>query len=142
MTNLKEFVQMEGETILAQIEGDAYNSSPNPLAKLWGAIVRIVGMVFGIKYRTYIIATNLRIVQIDKKTILWGMLPGATDVITLNKRSIQSVGYAMASSWFVFRSFYFLLANTSGTLRITYKGGQDELIAACREIDKVVCESR
>lgn len=139
MAKLKEFTLLEGENVLAEIEGDAFNDSPNPIAKLFGMILRIFWMIFGVKLRTYIIATNLRIVQIEKKTILFGILPGDTTVITLNKASIQSVGYAMATSWFIFRSFYFLLANMSGVVRITYKGSEANLIAACKEIDRIVC---
>lgn len=139
MATLKEFTLLEGENVLSQIEGDAYNDSPNPIAKLFGLIVKIFWLIFGVKLRTYIIVTNLRIVQVDKKTLLWGILPGDTSVLTLNKSSIQSVGYAMATSWFIFRNFYFLLANMSGLVRVTYKGSESNLIKACQEIDKLVC---
>lgn len=142
MAKLKELVLLEGETVRAEIEGNAYNSSPNPIAKLFAFFIKIFWMIFGVKLRTYIIATNLRIIQIDKKTILWGILPGDTSVLTLNKTSIQSVGYAMATSWFIFRSFYFLMANTSGLVSITYKGNQEKLTAACMEINKIVCETK
>ncbi|NDV65458.1 hypothetical protein [Bacteroides sp. 224] len=140
MARLKEFTLMEGETILAEIEGDAYNDSPNPIVQLITAFLKVFWLILGIKLRTYIIATNLRIVQVDKKTIFWGMLPGDTCVITLNKASIQSVGYAMATSFFIFRKFYFLMANMSGLIRITYKGNEKQLIEACNQIDKIVCE--
>ena len=142
MATLKEFTLLEGETILAQIEGDAYNDSPNPIIQMVAAFVKIIMLIFGLKLRTYIIATNLRIVQVEKRTILWGMLPGDTIVITLNKSSIQSVGYAMNVSFFVFKKFYFLMANMSGMLRITYKGSKEDLIEACRQMDKVVCEAK
>lgn len=142
MAKLKELVLLEGETVRAEIEGNAYNHSPNPIAKLFGFFVKIFWIIFGVRLRTYIIATNFRIIQIDKKTILWGLLPGDTAVVTLNKTSIQSVGYSMATSWFIFRSFYFLLANTSGLVCITYKGNQEQLTAACTEINKIVCETK
>ena len=142
MKNLvKEFKQLDGEKVLAHIEGNAWNDSPNPIATLISAIMRIFFAILGVQLRTYVIATNLRIVRIDKKTILWGMLPGAIDVVTLNKSSIQSVGYAMASSWFIFRRYYFLLANASGVLRLTYKGDNEDLIEACNVIDSVVAQS-
>lgn len=142
MATLKEFTLLEGENVLAQIEGNAYNDSPNPIAKLIGFFVKIFWLIFGVKLRTYIIVTNLRIVQVDKKTLLWGILPGDTIVLTLNKASIQSVGYAMATSWFIFRNFYFLLANMSGLVRITYKGSEANLMKACREIDQIVCANK
>ena len=142
MANLKEFTLLEGEVIVSQIEGNAYNDSPNPIVQLIAGFFQIFWLILGIKLRTYIIATNLRIVQIDKKSLLWGMLQGDTSVITLNKASIQSVGYAMATSWFVFRKYYFLLANMSGLIRITYKGDKEQLIETCRQMDKIVCEAK
>ena len=104
------------------------------------SIVKFMNAIFGVKRRTYIIVTNLRIVQVEKKTILWGILPGAVDVLTLNKATIQAVGYAMASSWFIFRKWYFVLANMSGTLKITYDGNKDKLIESCTILDNIVAQ--
>ncbi len=140
MANLKEFTLLEGETIVAQIEGNAWNTNPNPIAQLIAGIAKIFWAILGIKLKTHIVATNLRIVRIDKKTILWGMLPGAATVLTLNKSTIQSVGYAMRSSWFIFRKHYFLLANMSAELQLTYSGSKKDLVEACRLIDGIVTQ--
>jgi len=102
--------------------------------------MKIFWLIFGVKLRTYIIATNLRLVQVNKKTLLWGILPGAVLVLTLNKSTIQSVGYGMTSSWFIFRKYYFALANMSESLHITYQGNSEDLIKACKLIDSVVTQ--
>lgn len=141
MKTLKEFKELEGENVLEQIEGDAYNDSPNPFVRLINGIFRIFLLILGVKLRTYIIITNLRIVQVTKKTVLWGILPGDTEVVTLNKKSIQSVGYSMATSFFIFKKFYFLLTNASGVVRITYNGKLADLENACAKIDKLVSEA-
>jgi len=140
MTNIKEFSPLDGESVLTQIEGNAWNSSPNPLASLMASITKFFSAIFGVKRKTYIIVTNLRIVQVEKKTILWGILPGAIDVLTLNKATIQSVGYSMRSSWFIFRKWYFILANASGLLLLTYDGNKDKLIESCTILDKIVAQ--
>ena len=140
MRQIKEFSPLSGESVLTQIEGNAWSDSPNPIARLITSFFRLIWAILGVKLRTYIIVTDMRIVQVDKKTILWGLLPGAVNVLTLNKSTIQSVGYAMASSWFIFRKYYFLLANMSGVLRLTYKGDSKELIEACRILDSVVAQ--
>jgi len=140
MTNIKEFTPLDGENVLAQIEGDAWNDSPNPITQFIMMIMKLFWAIFGIKKRTYIIVSNLRVVQVDKETILWGILPGSVSVLTLNKSTIQSVGYAMASSWFIFRKYYFVLTNMSALLRITYKGSKENLIEACNMINKVVTQ--
>lgn len=140
MATIKEFILLENEVILAQIEGDAFNDSPNPIAKLIGAVMRIIYMILGIKLRTYIIATNQRIVQIEKKTRFWGLLSGDTCVYTLNKKSIQYVGYATAVSWLFFKAHYFVIANMTGVLNITYRGSGADLAKSCAIFDKVVCD--
>ena len=131
---------MDGESVLTQIEGDAWNSSPNPLASLMASVMKIFSAIFGVKRRTYIVVTNLRIVQVEKKTILWGLLPGSVLVLTLNKANIQYVGYAMDSSWFIFRKWYFVLANAGGVLQLTYSDGKEKLVEACAIMDKIVAQ--
>jgi len=136
----KEFVPIDGENVLTQIEGNAWSSSPNPLVSLISSITKFFSAIIGVKRRTFIIVTNLRIVKVEKKTILWGILPGTVDVFTLNKTTIQSVGYSMRSSWFIFRKWYFILANMNGSLLLTYKGNKDKLIESCAILDKVVAQ--
>ena len=43
MTNIKEFSPLEGESVLTQIEGNAWNSSPNPLVSLFSSIAKLFG---------------------------------------------------------------------------------------------------
>ena len=62
MVKLKEFSLLEGEEVLQQIEGDAYNDSPNPIMRLIAAVVRIIWLILGVRFRAYIIVTNMRIV--------------------------------------------------------------------------------
>ena len=140
MKNIKEFSPLSGENILTQIEGNAWSNSPNPIVQLINTVRRLIWAILGVKKCTYIIATDMRIVQVDKKTLLWGLLPGSVDVMTLNKSTIQSVGYSMASSWFIFRKYYFVLANRSGQLRLTYKGKNKDLIEACSIVDSIVAQ--
>lgn len=141
MKTLKEFVALPGENVLEMIEGNAYNDSPNPITRLLMFIVKICQMILGIKLFTYIIITNLRVVKVNKKTILWGILPGSVEVMTINKRTVRSVGYAMDSSWFIFRKYYFQLDNGAEMLRVTYNGSLEQLTDICTTVDKVVTES-
>ena len=107
MSKLKEVILLENEENLYQIEGNAYTDSPNPLVKLITSIFRIIWIILGIKLKTYIVVTNRRIIRVDKKTILWGIIPSDAVVSTLNKRTIQSVGYSKAVRWLFFKTIYF-----------------------------------
>ena len=139
MKKLKEFTPLEGENVLTLIEGNAWNDNPNPIVQLIMFYVKIVYFILGIRFRTYIIVTDRRIVQVDKKRILW-LIPVAVRVITLNKSSIQSAGWAMASSWLIFRKYYFVLANTRNYVKIIYEGGKAKLIEDCRILDSVIAQ--
>lgn len=140
MTELKEVILLENEETLYQIEGNAYTDSSNPMVKLITSIFRILWIVLGIKLKTYIVVTNRRIIRVDKKTILWGIIPSDTIVSTLNKRTIQTVGYAQAIRWFFFKTIYFKLENMTENLSITYKGSLDDVSNIVQKISELVSE--
>ncbi len=137
---LKELVLFDGEKVLYQVEGNAWSSSSNPLEQLIAGFFKIFWVIFGVKLTTYIIATDKRIIQVDKKTILWGMMTGNVAVITLNKKSVQSVGYQHVVSWFFWKTSYFVLANITSVIHITYKGNRDELGNIVAEFSRLVSE--
>lgn len=137
---LKELVLFEGEKVLYQIEGNAYSDSSNPIAQGIAALFKIFWLIFGIKLKTYLIATDKRIIQVDKKTILWGMMTGNVAVTTLNKKTILSVGYQHVVAWFFFKTSYFVLANMTSIIHITYKGNRDELSNIVAEFSRLVSE--
>ncbi len=137
---LKELVLFEGEKVLYQVEGNAYSDSSNPLAQLIMFFVKIFWIIFGVKLKTYMVATDRRIIQVDKKTILWGMITGNVSVVTLNKNTIQSVGYQHVVRWFFWKTSYFILANMMSVVHITYKGNRDELGNIVAEFSRLVSE--
>ncbi|MBE9467905.1 MAG: hypothetical protein IMY72_06220 [Bacteroidetes bacterium] len=140
MSKLKEVILLENEETLYQIEGNAYTDSPNPLVKLMTSLFRLFWIILGIKLKTYIVVTNRRIIRVDKKTILWGIIPSDTTVSTLNKRTIQSVGYAKAVRWLFFKTIYFKLENMTENISITYKGSMDEVSNIVQKISEIVSE--
>ncbi len=140
MKNLKEIVLLENEEKLYQIEGNAYTDSANPLTKLLIGIFRIFWIILGIKQKTHIVITNRRIIKVDKKTVLWGIIPSDTIVSTLNKRTIQTVGYAKAVRWLFFKTIYFRLENMTENISITYKGSLDDVSSIVYKISELVSE--
>ncbi len=137
---LKELVLFEGEKVLYQVEGNAWSSSSNPFEQLIAGFFKIFWVIFGVKLMTYIIATDKRIIQVDKKTILWGMMTGNVSVITLNKKNVQSVGYQHVVAWFFWKTSYFVLASMTSVVHITYKGNRDELGNIVAEFSRLVSE--
>ncbi|MBT3234567.1 MAG: hypothetical protein HN353_01310 [Bdellovibrionales bacterium] len=127
MSKLKEVILMDGEQITFNIEGDAYNDSPNPVAKLVGVIIRVLGQLIGMSQRVYIVKTTNRLLLVSKNVIFW-KIPKDTEVRTLSYTAVDSVGYAQAKRWLVFSSLYFQLSLRSGeNFRVKYQGTLPEL---------------
>lgn len=140
MSKLKEVVLFEGEESLYEIKGNAYTDSPNPLVKLIVSLLRIIWIILGVKLKTYIVVTNKRVIRVDKKTILWGIIPKDTVVSTLNKKTILSVGYAKAVRWLLFKTIYFKLENMTEQVNITYKGKIKDIADITLKISELVSE--
>jgi hypothetical protein len=136
MSNLKEIILMDGEQITFNIEGDAYNDSPNPIAKLFGKITKLLGKFIGMSKRVYIVKTNMRMLMVEKAVMFW-VIPTDTVVSTLSYSAIDTLGYAQVKAWLVFSSQYFQLALRNGiNYRIKYAGSVNELSSVINEMNK------
>jgi len=140
MSILKEVILFDNEEILYKIKGNAYTDSPNPLVKLIVSLLRIIWIIIGVKLKTYIVVTNKRVIRVDKKTILWGLIPKDTVVSTLNKKTIQTVGYAKSVRWLFFKTIYFKLENMTEMINITYKGKIKDLAEMTHKVSELVSE--
>ena len=139
---IKEFVPLDNEGVLKEIKGNAWSDDPNPIMRFIMFFVKIISFILGIRRRTHLIISNLRIVQVDKSYLLW-ILPVGMDVTSFNKSSIQSVGYRMRSSWLIFRKYYLVLANANSAgkkLMLTYRDGKKSLIETCNIIETVIAQ--
>lgn len=131
---IKELFLLENEEILYHVEGNAYSGAHNPLVKLYMMVVEIIVMIFGVKLTTYIIATNMRIIRVDRRTGFWGLVPTSIDIITMNKHSIGTVGYSYVTRWFLFKTAYF----TINEINIKYKGSNSELAKIVSEFSRLI----
>lgn len=126
MTNLKEIILLNDESILFQLEGNAYTESANPLVKAIYRIFRSIGKIFGWSLRTYIVITNKRILRVDKEKIFWS-IPRNTIVLTLPKSAIREVGYEQAVRLLFFKTLYFRFETFTEKTRIAYSGSLEEI---------------
>lgn len=127
MSNLKEVILMDGESIVTSIEGDAYNSSSNPIQKVFGKVSKILGKIIGKSMKVYFVKTSQRLMLVEKKVLFWA-IPTDTHVSTLSYDSIDMVGYKQEKRWLLFSSQYFMLSMRNGeTVNIKYTGTVEEL---------------
>jgi len=111
----------DGEEILKEVEGNAYNQDSNPLARLIGTIIRIISIILGFRMKTHIVITNKRVMRIDFKKVLWFINKGVK-VMSMTPRSIGSVGYSNERVYLLFKSRFFILNTTTEQVYIKFKG--------------------
>jgi Zn-dependent peptidase ImmA (M78 family) len=102
--NLSKYMTLsEGEEVLQEIEGDAYNLDSSPIARMMGAIVRIISIALGIRKKTHLIVTNKRVVRINFEKVFWVIDKGVT-AISMTARSINNVGYSNIRRLVIFKT--------------------------------------
>ncbi|MGM9745773.1 MAG: hypothetical protein ACI30H_02275 [Paludibacteraceae bacterium] len=93
MANLKSgLILNEGENLVMELKAEMWASSQNPLAKLWGSIVKFFNFLLGRRRRGFVVITNQRVVEVIQKKALWVFNVGK-DVKYLLPSSIKEVGY-------------------------------------------------
>jgi hypothetical protein len=67
-------------------------TSSNPIAKFFGAIRRIIALIFGIKKEGYVVITDKRVVEVTRSKFFWVFDSGKV-IRYLLPSSIKEVGY-------------------------------------------------
>jgi len=127
----------EGEEVLKEVEGNAYNQDTNPLARLIGNIVRIISIILGFRMKTHIVITNKRVIRIDFKKVLWFINKGAK-VMSMTPRSIGSVGYSNERVYLLFKSRFFILNTTTEQVYIKFKGNDSLLQDTVNQVSQLL----
>lgn len=138
MKDLSKYINLvEGETIVQEIEGDAYNEDSHPLARLIGSIIRVISIILGFRMKTHIVVTDKRVIQIDFEKTLWVINKGVS-VISMTPRSIANVGYSNIRKWFIFKTRYFIVGTSGGNILIKFKGNDKMLFDAVTNVNNVL----
>jgi len=109
-----------GETLLASLEGDAYNVSPNIVYRLMGLIERIVAILTGSPRKVYIIVTDTRVITIETQKSFW-VIDKTITARNYLPRAINRVGYMLQRDFLVFKSHYFEFNATGMSLPLMIK---------------------
>ena len=101
-----------GEKIIASLEGDAYNVSPNIIYRILGFIERIIAIITGSPRKVYIVITDTRVITIETKKAFW-VIDKMIRARSFLPRSITRVGYVLGRDLLVFKSHYFEFSASS-----------------------------
>lgn len=100
MANLKSgLILTEGEELVMELEAELWASSSNPLARMWGSIVKFLNLLLGNKRHGYIVITNKRVVEVIQMKALW-VLNAGKNVKYLLPSSVKEVGYTKEGTCF------------------------------------------
>lgn len=108
MANLKSgIILKEGENLVMELEAEMWATSSNPIAKLWGSIVKFLNKLIGVKRDGYVVITDQRVVEVVKHKVLW-VIDAGKYITYLMPSSIKEVGYTKEPTCFCFCQAYYL----------------------------------
>ena len=100
MANLKSgLILREDENLVMELEAELWATSMNPLARLWGSIVRTINLILGNKRKGFIVITDKRVMEITQFKALW-VLNAGKDVKYVLPSSVKEVGYTIEGTCF------------------------------------------
>lgn len=117
----------EDETVLDQIEGDAYNMSSNIILRILGFIIRIIAILTGSSRKILLTVTDKRIIVIEVNKLLW-FIDGAVRSKSYTPRSIGTSGYELARSLIIFKSHYLEFNSGGVTVLVRAKSGKPKVM--------------
>jgi hypothetical protein len=136
--NLSKYMTLsEGEEVLQEIEGDAYNLDSSPIARMMGAIVRNISIALGIRKKTHLIVTNKRVVRINFEKVFWVIDKGVT-AISMTARSINNVGYSNIRRLVIFKTRYFMIGTSGEDTLIKFQGNDKALFDAVDNVNNIL----
>lgn len=123
MANYK-YVALPDENIIAELEGEFYASSSNPLARLFGNIKKFLDNLVGNKVRGGLVVTNKRLIFHKEQYVCWCLARGNQNY-SINPSSINQVGYNREGT--AFKRFDLIIStNSSETVIIQLKGASEQ----------------
>lgn len=100
MSKLKSGVILnEDEHLVMELEAELWASSANPLAKLWGSVVKFLNLLLGNKRKGFVVITDKRVVEVIQFKALWVLNTGK-NVKYLLPSSVKEVGYTKEGTCF------------------------------------------
>ncbi len=100
MANLKSgLILGEDEHLVVELEAELWATSSNPIARLFGAVVKFINLILGNKRQGYVVITDKRVVEIIQYKALW-VLNAGKNVKYVLPSSVKEVGYTKEGTCF------------------------------------------
>ena len=100
MANLKSgLILGEDEHLVVELEAELWATSSNPIARLFGAVVKFINLILGNKRQGYVVITDKRVVEIIQYKAFW-VLNAGKNVKYVLPSSVKEVGYTKEGTCF------------------------------------------
>ena len=116
----------EGEEIICQIEGDAYNTSSNVIMRMIGVILRIMAVITGSTQKVYVYVTNYRVITIETGKFLW-VFDASINARSYTPRSVSRMGYSLGRDLLIFKTHYLEFCSSSINYLVKSRNGKDKV---------------
>ena len=100
-------VLAEDEKLVMEIEAELWATSSNPIARLMGAILKIIAMIFGFRVKGFLIITDKRVVEVKTNVACWCITVGRQVKYVLPS-SVKEIGYTRKATCCFFCPAYHL----------------------------------
>lgn len=82
----------ENENLVMELEAELWATSSNPIARLFGFLLKLLYFLFGIRRKGYVVITAQRVVEVTATKACWVFNVGKRTTYLL-PASIKEVGY-------------------------------------------------
>jgi hypothetical protein len=87
----------EDEKLVMEIEAELWATSSNPIARFFGAVNKVIAMIFGFRKKGYLVITDKRVVEVSTQISCWCITAGRQIKYVLPS-SIKEIGYDRAAT--------------------------------------------
>ncbi|MGM9843399.1 MAG: hypothetical protein ACI30S_04170 [Muribaculaceae bacterium] len=93
MSNLKSGVILDpNENLVMELEAELWATSSNPIARLFGAINKIINLILGNRRHGYLVITDKRVIEVSQDRVCW-IFNARKDVKYVLPSSVKEAGY-------------------------------------------------
>jgi len=97
-TTKSGIVLQDGEQVVVELEAELWATSANLIARILGAIRRILALICGYKMKGFLVVTNKRVIEVSTQIACYVFTVGR-QVKYVMPNSIMEVGYNRAATF-------------------------------------------
>lgn len=123
-----KIVPLENENVIAEIAGEMWAKSSNPIVRFFSAIMKFLAAFIGYRKAGYLVLTDKRILFIKREVMLW-CFPLNAVTTSILPQGLSSVGYTRQGTFlgcFCPKFCLELIALSGEIIQVQLKGANEK----------------